>query len=348
MPPRGSAGIDACAARRVASPAHVNHAILHGMADWDAVRFFLELARAKTLARAARRLRVDYTTVGRRVSAFERELGAKLFERTPDGFVLTDAGESIRAAAEQMEQSALAVEQRALGADRRLSGTVRIAAAESAGHAVVLPAMRELRRRHPEIRLHLQTVLARLDIARREADLALRFTSPESGDLRFRRLTAIGFALYASADYLARHRPPAPGAGFAGRRGPLRGRLPRGAGICVAHSLAARRPRCRPSEQHAVAGRSRSERPRRGSAQVLPGRYGSAAAPRLPRSTRGARRSVAGRARGRPAHRTHPRAHCGAGSALQGSSRGAAGMIGNRPADEAFIADCDARVSTAN
>jgi len=186
------------------------------MADWDAVRFFLELARAKTLARAARRLRVDYTTVGRRVSAFERELGAKLFERTPDGFVLTDAGESIRAAAEQMEQSALAVEQRALGADRRLSGTVRVAAAESAGHAVVLPAMRELHRRHPEIRLHLQTGLARLDIARREADLALRFTSPESGDLRFRRLTAIGFALYASADYLARHRPPAPGAGFAG------------------------------------------------------------------------------------------------------------------------------------
>jgi DNA-binding transcriptional LysR family regulator len=188
------------------------------VADWDAVRFFLELARAKTLARAARRLRVDYTTVGRRISAFERELGAKLFERTPDGFVLTDAGESIRAAAEQMEQSALTVEQRALGADRRLSGTVRVAAAESAGHAVVLPAMRALHQRHPEIRIHLQTGLARLDIARREADLALRFTPPESGgDLRFRRLTPIGFALYASKDYLARHRPPIPGAGFAGR-----------------------------------------------------------------------------------------------------------------------------------
>src|SRR5229473_363314 len=200
----------------VASSAHADHAILHGMADWDAVRFFLELARAKTLARAARRLRVDYTTVGRRVSAFERELGAKLFERTPDGFVLTDAGESIRAAAEQMEQSALAVEQRALGADRRLSGVVRVAAAESAGHAVVLPAMRELHLRHPEIRLYLMTGLARLDIARREADLALRFNPPESGDLRVRRLTPIGFALYASSDYLARHPRPAPGAGFAG------------------------------------------------------------------------------------------------------------------------------------
>jgi len=205
----------------VAWSAHADHAILHGMADWDAVRFFLELARAKTLARAARRLRVDYTTVGRRVSAFERELGAKLFERTPDGFVLTDAGESIRAAAEQMEQSSLAVEQRALGADRRLAGSVRVAAAESIGHAVVLPAMRKLRRRHPEIRLHLMTGLARLDIARREADLALRYSPPESGDLRARRLTPIGFALYASQDYLARHRPPAPGSGFAGHEAVL-------------------------------------------------------------------------------------------------------------------------------
>src|SRR3981189_2835855 len=126
---------------RWASSAHGDHAILHGMADWDAVRFFLELARAKTLARAARRLRVDYTTVGRRGSAFEQELGAKLCARPPDGCVLTDAGESIRAAAEQMEQAAVAVEQRALGADRRLSVTVRGAAAEEGRHAGVPPAL---------------------------------------------------------------------------------------------------------------------------------------------------------------------------------------------------------------
>src|SRR5258705_8401750 len=107
---------------RWASSAHGDHAILHGMADWDAVRFFLELARAKTLARAARRLRVDYTTVGRRVAAFQRELRAKLFERTPDGFLLTDAGESIPAAAEPMGESAAAGQQRPLAAHRRLSG----------------------------------------------------------------------------------------------------------------------------------------------------------------------------------------------------------------------------------
>lgn len=186
------------------------------MPDWDEVRFFLELARTGTLAAAARKLRVDYTTVGRRISAFERELGSKLFERTPDGFVLTDAGQSIRATAEQMEQCALAVEQRALGADRKLSGVVRVAATESAGHVVVLPAMRELHRRHPEIKLHLLTGLARLDIARREADVALRLAPPDTGELRARRLTQMGFALYAAPEYLARRRPPAPGTGFAG------------------------------------------------------------------------------------------------------------------------------------
>src|SRR5207245_398802 len=195
-------------------------------------------------------------------SAFERELGAKLFERTPDGFVLTDAGESIRAAAEQMEQSAVAVEQRALGADRRLSGTVRVAAAESAGHAVVLPAMRELHLRHPEIRLYLMTGLARLDIARREADLALRFAPPESGDLRIRRLTPMGFALYASEDYLARHRPPAPGAGFAGHDAVLFQESIRGAAGMISARRGAPRNRRRARACRRCA-RTRSFRPRR-------------------------------------------------------------------------------------
>jgi DNA-binding transcriptional LysR family regulator len=206
------------------------HAKLHGMPDWDEMRFFLELARTRTLASAARKLRVDYTTVGRRIAAFERELGSKLFERTPDGFVLTDAGEGIRAAAEQMEQCALQIEQRALGADRRLTGLVRVAATESIGHAVVLPAMRKLHRKYPDIRLHLVTGPARLDIARREADFALRYSRPESGELRARKLARVGFALYASADYLARRPAPPVGAPFDGHDAVLFDESVQGAG----------------------------------------------------------------------------------------------------------------------
>src|SRR5256885_1045899 len=94
-------------------------------AEWGDLRYFLELSRSGTLAAAARKLRVDYTTVGRRLAALEQDLGAKLFERTPEGLILTEAGQSIRAAAEEMEEAALLVEQRALGADRKLAGIVR-------------------------------------------------------------------------------------------------------------------------------------------------------------------------------------------------------------------------------
>src|SRR5438045_3830054 len=103
---------------------------MHGMPGWDDVRFFLEVSRARTLAGAARKLGVDYTTVGRRIGSLERELGAKLFERTPDGLVPTEAAEALRPSAERMEAAGLDLELRALGADRRLSGAVRLASTE--------------------------------------------------------------------------------------------------------------------------------------------------------------------------------------------------------------------------
>src|SRR5260370_37616145 len=78
------------------------------MLDWSDLRFFLELARTGTLAAAGRKLGVDNTTVGRRLTALERDLGSKLFARTPDGLVLTAAGEAIRTAAQEMEQAVLA------------------------------------------------------------------------------------------------------------------------------------------------------------------------------------------------------------------------------------------------
>src|SRR5947209_16278096 len=108
------------------------------MADWSDLRYFLELSRSGTLAAAARKLRVDYTTVGRRLAALEEDLGAKLFERTPEGLILTKAGESIRAAAEEMEEAALLIEQRALGADRKLAGVVGVSTADMPGETVVL------------------------------------------------------------------------------------------------------------------------------------------------------------------------------------------------------------------
>src|SRR2546426_6842307 len=151
-----------------------------GMTDWRDLRFFLELARTGTLAAAGRKLGVDNTTVGRRLSALERDLGSKLFSRTPDGLVLTAAGEAIRTAGEEMEQAVLRGEQRVLGSDRKLSGLVRVATTEMLGELAVLPALRSVHERHPQIRVEVLTGAGRLDIARREADVALQYGRPEA------------------------------------------------------------------------------------------------------------------------------------------------------------------------
>jgi DNA-binding transcriptional LysR family regulator len=189
---------------------------MHGMPAWDDIRYFLEVSRGGTLAAAGKRLGVDYTTVGRRIAALERELGAKLFERTPEGFVYTEAGADLRDAAERMEAAALELEQRALGADRKLSGAVRIASTEAMARMLVLPAVHALHARHPDIRVHVITGAARLDIARREANLALRYVRPEKGNLISRRFTRLAFATYASKEYLSRRPVPAEGGSLRG------------------------------------------------------------------------------------------------------------------------------------
>jgi DNA-binding transcriptional LysR family regulator len=186
------------------------------MADWDDIRVFLEVQRAGTLAGAARKLGVDYTTVGRRLRAMERDLGTTLFERKADRFILTEAGEEIRAAGEQMEEAALALERRALGADRRLAGLLRVATTDALAQLLVLPALRTLRERHPDIRIHLLTGPARLDITRREADVAVRYVRPTGGDLVSRRILRIAAAYYGAKEHPARRPYPPSGASMRG------------------------------------------------------------------------------------------------------------------------------------
>ena len=98
------------------------------MFDWDDLKFLLEVARQGRLGPAARRLRVDVGTVSRRVAELERAFGAKLFERTAEGFELTPLGRALRPHAEAMEQHALAMAE--AGPGRHISGRVRLATME--------------------------------------------------------------------------------------------------------------------------------------------------------------------------------------------------------------------------
>jgi molybdate transport repressor ModE-like protein len=204
------------AGRRQATPAQVPHAFAHGYVatvDWDDLRFVLMVSRHGTLSAAAKQLGVTQPTVGRRIAAIERRLGAKLFERRPGGLARTSAGASVAEHAERMETDALAAERRVAGADEAVRGTVRVTASEWLVTGVLAPALAPLLARHPGLTVELVADTRHLSLSRREADIAIRPRRFDAGETVKRALGTVAFGLYASRPYLAARGTPRVGDG---------------------------------------------------------------------------------------------------------------------------------------
>jgi DNA-binding transcriptional LysR family regulator len=186
------------------------------MLDWDDLRVFLSVARERTLSGAARKLRVDQSTVGRRLSALEATAGTRLFERTPAGYVLTAAAEAVLASVQQIEGEALAVERKLLGQDARVEGRVKVATSDSLATWFLMRHLPALHRAHPDIVIQLVTGNQPADLARREADISLRLTKPKQPNLIARRIGVGAWASYAAESYLATRGTPSARSHYAG------------------------------------------------------------------------------------------------------------------------------------
>jgi DNA-binding transcriptional LysR family regulator len=176
------------------------------MFDWNDARYFLAISRLGSLSAAARHLRVQQSTVGRRLTAFEEALGARLFERTPDGYVPTGAGEALLPHAERIEDEALTAERQLAGREGLVAGQVRITAPQSFGFFFVVPLLAQLHQEQPDILVELVAENLALNLSRREADLALRFGRPVQPQLVTRKICLVADGLYVSREYAARHR----------------------------------------------------------------------------------------------------------------------------------------------
>jgi DNA-binding transcriptional LysR family regulator len=163
--------------------------------SWDDLRIFLSLAREGTLTTAAKSLGVSHPTVARRVQALEKQIGARLFERLPDRFVPTAAGEELLADTEAMEKAALSINRRSAGLSDTVSGVVRLSAGEAMA-AWLARHLPELRAglKHIEFELTASHTLANL--SRREADLLIREQVPDLGGIVARKLGRAGYAIY--------------------------------------------------------------------------------------------------------------------------------------------------------
>jgi DNA-binding transcriptional LysR family regulator len=184
------------------------HKAANMLGDWDDVRFFLAVARTGSFSAAAAQLNTKQTTVGRRIQALERRLGAKLFDRHRYGMEVTPAARGVLEQAESMMANATAIEHHLAGIDDEMSGSVRVAATEGLAADWLVPRLVELRRRHPDIVVHVAAGDELLDLAIRQADLAIRFIRPTSAQLVAARVGALSSALFAAPSYIERRGLP--------------------------------------------------------------------------------------------------------------------------------------------
>src|SRR5437764_10125087 len=168
--------------------------------DWEDVRYFVSLARYGTLSATARGLRVNHATVARRVTSLETLLGRPLFDRRADGYALTAEGKAVLDEARSMDEAALSVLRR-LDTGTELSGLVRLSVGRVLAERFLIERLETFHARYPEIDLEVIGGSRVVSLARREADVALRYGSPKDSELVARRVATITFGLYASRAY---------------------------------------------------------------------------------------------------------------------------------------------------
>ena len=172
--------------------------------NWDDVRYFLTLCREGSVSRAGKRLGVNHTTVARRIAAFEDKLGSRLFDRTRDGYVMTQAAENIFDRACEMEEHAQAIDRAMYGSDAELRGSLRLTVPYDFANRIIAPEVRRFRSECPAIDLELLTTTDRLDLSARAADIAVRLTAQPPEFLVGREVLPLRHGIYATKSYLRR------------------------------------------------------------------------------------------------------------------------------------------------
>jgi DNA-binding transcriptional LysR family regulator len=180
------------------------------MYDWNDLKAFLAVARGGSTLAGAKQLGVNQTTVARRIESLEHDLGLKLFERGQTGSRLTEEGEALIPEAEKVEQAAIRFENFAAGQRRGVSGGLRLTTNELVANTMVIPALVEFRKIHPDVQVDLVITDRSLDLAAGEADLAIRTSQALAvSDLVARKICDHEMALYCSRDYATRRGVPA-------------------------------------------------------------------------------------------------------------------------------------------
>ena len=173
--------------------------------DWNDLRYFLAVARTGSTIAAAKDLGVNQSTVQRRLAALEEAIGRELVERLPVGYRLTSFGEELRPHAEQVETAIACLDRKIASTDTAPSGTVRLTCSEGMAYRFIPRMLDVFHTRYPSLRVDLLIADEYLDLAKGEADIALRAGESKDSSLISRKLADTPWAIYASRSYVGRH-----------------------------------------------------------------------------------------------------------------------------------------------
>ena len=176
--------------------------------DWDKIRIFLNVAEAGSFTRAGDDIGLSQSAVSRQISALERELKAPLFHRHARGLILTEQGDLLFRAARDMKLRLENTRARLVETSERPSGDLRVTTTVGLGSSWLAGRISEFLDLYPDVRVELVLTNEELDLAMREADIAIRMRRPAQPDLIQRRLFTVHYHAFASPDYVKRFGEP--------------------------------------------------------------------------------------------------------------------------------------------
>ena len=170
--------------------------------DWDKLRIFHAVASAGSFTHAGQMLTLSQSAVSRQISALEEEITTPLFQRHARGLTLTDEGEMLYAAVSDVLNRLAQAEEALKNVREAPRGALKITSSHGIGTYWLVPRMDDFLKEYPEVEVHLVMEDRELDLAQREADIAIRMRAPVQADLIQRKLFTVHYHMYATKEYL--------------------------------------------------------------------------------------------------------------------------------------------------
>ena len=174
--------------------------------DWNNLKFFLALAETGSLSRASEKLRVDHSTVARRIDMLEHDLGVRVVERLSRSYRLTAEGEQVRDRAREIEARIADIARFANTVDPLPNRVVRVNGPPTLLSQFLAPRLLPLQGQHPGLRIELVSETRQISLSQGESDLAIRMSRPVEKGVIARQLAVVAYGLYGSRDYLTQLR----------------------------------------------------------------------------------------------------------------------------------------------